>query len=188
MSNFVHGLGATAVIVGGVGGGAMNGLAARGIEVIAGVSGNAGDVLKSYAAGRLISGDPDCHGHHGGHDEGEHDGHGHHHGGLGAGGGELAVDDGVQPRIAPVDPFDRRVDELERGHLTASHKFGLGGRVLPGQLFVHYAPRSSPWPCAPIDGVRASQSMCGPVKAQPPHRGGDGRPPQRLQAGARPRW
>ena len=74
MSNFVHGLGATAVIVGGVGGGAMNGLAARGIEVIAGVSGNAGEVLKAYAAGRLISGDPDCHGHHGGHDEGEHDG------------------------------------------------------------------------------------------------------------------
>ena len=85
MSNFVHGLGATAVIVGGVGGGAMNGLAARGIEVIAGVSGNAGDVLKSYAAGRLISGDPDCHGHHGGHDEGEHDGPGHHHGGCGGG-------------------------------------------------------------------------------------------------------
>jgi predicted Fe-Mo cluster-binding NifX family protein len=84
-ANFVHGLGATAVIVGGVGGGAMNGLAARGIEVIAGVSGNAGEVLKSYAAGRLISGDPDCHGHHGGHDEGEHGGHGHHHGGCGGG-------------------------------------------------------------------------------------------------------
>jgi predicted Fe-Mo cluster-binding NifX family protein len=63
MPNFVHGLGATSVIVGGIGGGATNGLAMRGIEVIAGASGNAGDVLKSYAAGMLITGEPGCHGH-----------------------------------------------------------------------------------------------------------------------------
>ena len=66
---FVHSLGATAVIVGGIGDGAVNGLATRGIEVIAGASGNAGEVLKSYAAGTLISGEPGCHGH-GGHNHG----------------------------------------------------------------------------------------------------------------------
>ena len=63
MPTFVHGLGVTSVIVGGIGGGAVNGLAARGIEVIAGASGNAGDALISYAAGTLISGEPGCHGH-----------------------------------------------------------------------------------------------------------------------------
>ncbi len=73
MPSFVHGLGATSLIVGGIGGGAVNGLAMRGIEVIAGASGNAGDVLKSYAAGTLISSEPGCHGSH------DH-GCGHHHG------------------------------------------------------------------------------------------------------------
>jgi len=63
MPSFVQGLGASAVIVGGIGGGATNGLAAKGIEVIAGASGNAGRVLKSYAGGTLISGAPGCHGH-----------------------------------------------------------------------------------------------------------------------------
>lgn len=74
MPTFVHSLGATSVIVGGIGGGAVNGLAMRGIEVIAGVTGNAGDVLKSYAAGTLISGEPGCNGH-GAHSHGC----GHHH-------------------------------------------------------------------------------------------------------------
>jgi predicted Fe-Mo cluster-binding NifX family protein len=64
------------VIVGGIGDGAVNGLAARGIEVIAGASGNAGETLKSYAAGTLISGEPGCHGHsHGSHSHNC----GHHH-------------------------------------------------------------------------------------------------------------
>ncbi len=74
MPGFVQNLGVTSVIVGGIGGGAVNGLALRGIEVVAGASGNAGDVLKSYAAGTLISGEPGCHGH-GGHGHGC----GHHH-------------------------------------------------------------------------------------------------------------
>jgi predicted Fe-Mo cluster-binding NifX family protein len=74
MPNFVHSLGVASVIVGGIGGGAVNGLATRGIEVIAGATGNAGDTLKSYAAGTLISGEPGCHGH-GGHSQGC----GHHH-------------------------------------------------------------------------------------------------------------
>lgn len=63
MPDFVHSLGATAVIVGGIGGGAVRGLSLRGIEVIAGTSGHVGEVLKSYAGGRLISGEPGCHGH-----------------------------------------------------------------------------------------------------------------------------
>jgi predicted Fe-Mo cluster-binding NifX family protein len=67
MPTFVQSLGASTVIVGGIGAGAVNGLAARGIEVIAGVSGNAGETLKSYAAGTLVSGKPGCHGHDHGH-------------------------------------------------------------------------------------------------------------------------
>jgi predicted Fe-Mo cluster-binding NifX family protein len=74
MPGFVSSLGATSVIVGGIGGGAVNGLAMRGIEVIAGASGNAGDALKSYAAGTLIGGEPGCHAP-GGHSHGC----GHHH-------------------------------------------------------------------------------------------------------------
>ncbi len=76
MPGFVQTLGVSAVIVGGIGGGAVNGLAMHGIEVIAGASGSAGDVLKSYAAGTLISGEPGCHG--GGHSHGG-GGCGHHH-------------------------------------------------------------------------------------------------------------
>jgi predicted Fe-Mo cluster-binding NifX family protein len=82
MPTFVQGLGASAVMVGGIGGGAVNGLARLGIEVIAGVSGNVGKVLKSYASGTLISGAPGCHGHdHSGHGDHDHGGHscGHHH-------------------------------------------------------------------------------------------------------------
>jgi predicted Fe-Mo cluster-binding NifX family protein len=73
MPRFVQGLGVGSVIVGGIGGGAVNGLAARGIEVIAGVVGDVGDVLR-YAAGRLICGEPGCHGH----GVSDH-GCGHHH-------------------------------------------------------------------------------------------------------------
>ncbi len=77
MPGFVHSLGVSSVIVGGIGGGAVNGLHRYGIEVIAGASGNAGEALRSYATGTLISGEPGCHGH--GH--GDHGDHGcsHHH-------------------------------------------------------------------------------------------------------------
>jgi predicted Fe-Mo cluster-binding NifX family protein len=74
MPQFVHSLGVSSVIVGGIGAGAVSGLAARGIEVIAGAVGNAGDVLKAYAAGTLVSGEPGCHGH----GDSAH-GCGHHH-------------------------------------------------------------------------------------------------------------
>lgn len=79
MPGFVHSLAVTSVIVGGIGPGAVNGLARLGIEVIAGISGNAGDAIKSYAAGSLVAGSTGCHGHgHGGHGHGGHgDGCGH---------------------------------------------------------------------------------------------------------------
>ena len=53
------------------------------------------------------------------------------------------MDDGIQHRIDPVDPFDRRLDELERRQISAPDKLGLRGRVLPGQLLVHRTPGSS---------------------------------------------
>ena len=79
MPQFVHGLGVDSVIVGGIGAGAINGLAARGIDVVAGASGNAGDALTAYAKGCLVRGEPGCHGH-GDHGHGDHQhGCGHHH-------------------------------------------------------------------------------------------------------------
>lgn len=77
LPRFVGGLGVSAVITGGIGGGAVRGLSAQGIEIIPGVSGNVEKVLMSYAAGLLIAGEPGCSGHddHGGSDHGC----GHHH-------------------------------------------------------------------------------------------------------------
>jgi len=69
MPGFVQGLGASSIIVGGIGTGAINGLALRGIEVIPGVSGNAGQALQAYAAGSLVGGEVGCGGH-GGHQHG----------------------------------------------------------------------------------------------------------------------
>jgi predicted Fe-Mo cluster-binding NifX family protein len=63
MPGFVQQLGAQAVIVGGLGAGAAARLDGFGIEVIGGVSGNAGDALSALAAGNLASGDSTCHGH-----------------------------------------------------------------------------------------------------------------------------
>jgi predicted Fe-Mo cluster-binding NifX family protein len=74
MPGFVGQLGVSAVLVGGIGAGAVNGLGARGIEVVAGASGNAGDALKAFAAGTLAKGEPGC----GGHGSQGH-GCGHHH-------------------------------------------------------------------------------------------------------------
>ncbi len=69
MPGFVHSLGVSVVIVGGIGGGALHGLARCGIAVIAGASGNAGAALQSFAAGTLVSSAPGCGGH-GGHGHG----------------------------------------------------------------------------------------------------------------------
>lgn len=63
MPGFVHQLGVSAVLVGGIGAGAVNGLGARGIEVVPGASGNAGAALKAFAAGTLVRGEPGCGGH-----------------------------------------------------------------------------------------------------------------------------
>ncbi len=66
MPAFVGQRGVAAVLVGGIGPGAINGLGARGIEVVAGVTGNAGAALAAFAKGTLITGEPGCHGHGGG--------------------------------------------------------------------------------------------------------------------------
>lgn len=63
MPGFVHQLGVSAVIVGGIGAGAVNGLGARGIEVVAGATGNAGAALAAFAKGALLTGTPSCQGH-----------------------------------------------------------------------------------------------------------------------------
>lgn len=76
MPAFVAGLGVGAVLVGGIGPGAINGLGAHGIRVVAGVTGNAGTALAAFVRGTLVTAEPGCgpgHGHgHGG-------GCGHHH-------------------------------------------------------------------------------------------------------------
>ena len=54
-----------------------------------------------------------------------------------AGAGKAAVDDGVERRVAPVDPFDSCLDELLRACHSLPDEFGLCRRVLPGQLVFH---------------------------------------------------
>jgi predicted Fe-Mo cluster-binding NifX family protein len=76
MPAFVAQLEASAVLVGGIGPGAINGLGALGIRVVAGVTGNAGAALAAFAKGTLITGEPGCHGH--GHGHGPGGGCGHH--------------------------------------------------------------------------------------------------------------
>ena len=51
------------VIVGGIGGGAIQHLNAAGINIVAGASGSINDVLSSYVDGTLIPGDAVCGGH-----------------------------------------------------------------------------------------------------------------------------
>lgn len=74
MPAFVHSLKVSAVIVGGIGGGAVAGLSAHGIEIVAGAVGNAQEVLSAFARGALAKGEGSCQGH-GGHGNGCH----HHH-------------------------------------------------------------------------------------------------------------
>jgi predicted Fe-Mo cluster-binding NifX family protein len=75
MPGFIGSLGVSAVLVGGIGAGAVNGLGARGIQVVAGASGNAGEALAAFASGMLVGGEPGCGGHH---RHGHACGHGHH--------------------------------------------------------------------------------------------------------------
>jgi predicted Fe-Mo cluster-binding NifX family protein len=53
------------VIVGGIGGGAIQHLNAAGIDIVAGASGNIDEVLSSYIVGSLVPGDAVCGGEHG---------------------------------------------------------------------------------------------------------------------------
>jgi predicted Fe-Mo cluster-binding NifX family protein len=78
MPSFVGSLGVSAIIVGGIGAGAVNGLGARGIEVVAGATGNAQGALAAFAAGSLAKGEPGCGGHGHAHGGGSH-GCGHNH-------------------------------------------------------------------------------------------------------------
>lgn len=55
--------GVDTVIVGGIGGGAVQHLNAAGVNIIAGASGNIEDVLSSYVEGTLVPGDAVCGGH-----------------------------------------------------------------------------------------------------------------------------
>jgi predicted Fe-Mo cluster-binding NifX family protein len=73
MPDFVRSLGVCAVIVSGIGGGAIAGLGARGIEIVAGAGGNARAALAAYAKGELSPAEPGCHGH------GDHGPCHHHH-------------------------------------------------------------------------------------------------------------
>lgn len=66
MPEFIRRLGAQAIVVGGLGAGAARALAAMGIEVIGGASGNAGQALRALAEGTLVGGDARCSGHAGG--------------------------------------------------------------------------------------------------------------------------
>jgi ATP-binding protein involved in chromosome partitioning len=75
MPDFVRGLGAGVVIVGGIGAGAVNGLASRKIDVVAGASGNAGLLLRAYAQGQLQGGEPGCNHDHGDNHTCAHHGH-----------------------------------------------------------------------------------------------------------------
>jgi predicted Fe-Mo cluster-binding NifX family protein len=59
------------VIVGGIGGGAIQHLNAAGIDIVAGASGSIDEVLSSYVDGSLVPGDAVC--------GGEHNGPCHHH-------------------------------------------------------------------------------------------------------------
>ncbi len=75
LAGVLNGLGVDALICGGIGGGAQIALAAAGIRLYGGVSGDADAAVEALLAGRLDY-DPDAkcdhHEHHGGHECGEH--------------------------------------------------------------------------------------------------------------------
>lgn len=73
LPNFVADNGATVIISGGMGGGAVDIFNERGVEVIVGVQGSARVAVESYLAGELVSTGAICHEHH--HDHGHDEGH-----------------------------------------------------------------------------------------------------------------
>ena len=79
LAGFLADLKVDALICGGIGGGARNALAERGIKLYGGVTGDADQAVKALLAGELAY-NPDVQCSHHGHGEGEHGGecHGHH--------------------------------------------------------------------------------------------------------------
>jgi len=81
LAGVLSGLGAGALICGGIGGGAQNALSMMGIQYFNGVTGSADEAAAAFAAGNL-SYDPDAVCHHHDHDEGGCDHHHHDEGGC----------------------------------------------------------------------------------------------------------
>ena len=75
LAGVLQGNGVDVLICGGIGMGAQNALAAAGVELYAGASGNTDEVVASFLAGTLVKGSSNCNHHH---DHGE-GGCGHHH-------------------------------------------------------------------------------------------------------------
>jgi predicted Fe-Mo cluster-binding NifX family protein len=63
LPNFLCDQGAEAVIVGGIGGGAVEIFNERGIAVVTGAQGNARAAVEAYLSGTLVSTDSQCHEH-----------------------------------------------------------------------------------------------------------------------------
>ena len=78
LAGFLKELSADVLICGGIGGGAQRAMKAAGVELYAGIQGNADDAVKAFLSGTLPKiGEATCDHHHG--EEHHHD-HCHHHG------------------------------------------------------------------------------------------------------------
>ncbi len=78
IGNLLADLGVEIMLAGGIGGGAVNKLAASNIETIRGCEGNATQVVELYLAGKLIDSGSSCQTHEQHHASDEHH-HEHHH-------------------------------------------------------------------------------------------------------------
>lgn len=85
LAGFLNDVQAEVLICGGIGAGAQNALAAAGIKLFGGVSGNADEAVAAYLAGTLAYNENVQCSHHGDHDHhhGEHGNCGSHEGGCG---------------------------------------------------------------------------------------------------------
>ena len=73
LAPFLHEQGVSALIAGGIGGGARSALSSYGIEVFPGVSGDADEAAKAFAEGKLeYNPEASCHHHDGEHTCGHH--------------------------------------------------------------------------------------------------------------------
>lgn len=71
LANLIVDKGATVVVTGGIGGGAMSGLKEKNLEVITGATGAYLDIVQAYIDGTLVDQNVSC----GNHGEGHHEGH-----------------------------------------------------------------------------------------------------------------